>query len=83
MSISWRDFYNAALLESDWTKIEERIQKAESEIHKRSLTLSQDPVGPQEEQEERDALVHALNGLKTLRADVASWRKRQSGRNDL
>ena len=32
---SWHDFYKAALLETDWTKVEERIQTAESEIQKR------------------------------------------------
>ncbi len=59
--ISWRDYYQAALLESDWTKIEERIQIAESEIHKRRLVLSQDHGGTQEE---RDALINASAVLK-------------------
>jgi hypothetical protein len=80
MIISWREYYQAAVVESDWTKIEEQIQTAEAEIHKRRLVLSQDSKGTQEES---DALVHALNGLKTLRAGVASWRERQSRRNDL
>ena len=76
MSISWREYYQAALLESDWTKVEERIQTAESEIHQRRLALSQDHGGTQEE---RDALVNALKGLKTLRTDVTAWLERQSG----
>ena len=70
---TWRDFYKAALLESDWTKVEERIQAAESEIHER-LELSQGT------QEERDALTNALNGLKTLRKDVTAWLERQRDR---
>ena len=32
---SWYEFYKTALLETDWTKMPERIQAAESEIKKR------------------------------------------------
>jgi hypothetical protein len=77
MIISWREYYQAAVLESDWTKIEAQIQTAEAEIHKRRLVLSQDSKGTQEE---RDALVDALNGLKTLRMDVTAWLERQRDR---
>ncbi len=80
MAIAWCDFYKAALLESDWTKVKERIQLAESEIHKRRLALSKDHSGTQEE---RDALVSALNGLKVLRADVDAWLERQSQRREV
>jgi hypothetical protein len=31
---SWQDSYDAALLETDWTKMVELVQAAESEIHK-------------------------------------------------
>ena len=44
-SHSWRDSYRAALLETDWTKMQERIQTAESEIHKRRLVLSKTTAG--------------------------------------
>jgi hypothetical protein len=71
---SWQDSYQAALLETDWTKMQERVQTAESEIHKRRLVLSQDHGGTQEE---RDALVNAMNGLGILRMDAASWLERQ------
>ena len=37
------------------------VQKAESDIHKRRLELSQDHNGTQEE---REAVVNALNGLQ-------------------
>jgi hypothetical protein len=77
MSIDWRDFYHAALLESDWTKIEGQIQTAESEIYKRRVVLSQDHGGTQEE---RDALVSAMSGLKVLRKDVTAWLERQHDR---
>jgi len=68
-SHSWRDSYRAALLETDWTKIQERIQTAESEIHNRRLMLVQDHGGTSEE---REALVSALTGLGVLRMDAAS-----------
>jgi hypothetical protein len=72
-SHSWRDSYRAALLETDWTKIQERIQTAESEIHNRRLMLVQDHGGTSEE---REALVSALSGLGVLRMDAASWLER-------
>src|SRR5882724_2063668 len=73
-SYSWQESYQAALLETDWTKMQQRVQTAESEIHKRRLELSQDHGGTQEE---REALVNAMNGLRILRVDVASWLERQ------
>jgi hypothetical protein len=72
-SYSWQDFYKAALLETDWTKMVELVHKAESEIHKRRLELSKDHNGTQEE---REAVVNALNGLSVLRMDAAAWRER-------
>src|SRR5206468_299658 len=39
---SWQESYHAALLETDWTKMVELVQAAESETHKRRLELSQD-----------------------------------------
>jgi hypothetical protein len=74
-SYSWQDAYRAALLETDWTKMVELVQAAESEIHKRRLQLSKDHNGTQEE---REAVVNALNGLRVLRMDAAAWRERQS-----
>jgi hypothetical protein len=63
------------LLEADWTKIERLIQTAESDIHKRLLVLSQDHCGADEE---RAGLVNAMNGLRVLRVNVASWLERQN-----
>jgi hypothetical protein len=70
---SWWESYQAALLETDWTKMQERIQTAESEIDKRRLMLVQDHGGTSEE---REALVSALSGLRVLRMDAASWLER-------
>jgi len=75
---SWQTSYQAALLETDWTKMVELVLAAESEIHKRRLELSQDHNG---KQEERDALINALNGLRVLRMDAAAWRERQNRQN--
>ena len=74
-SYSWQESYQAALLETDWTKMHERVQTAESEIHKRRLVLAQDYGGTPEE---REALVNAMSGLRVLRRDAASWLQSQS-----
>ena len=66
-SYSWEESYQAALLETDWTKMQERVQTAESEIHQRRLVLSQDHGGTDEE---RAALVNAMGGLRVLRMNV-------------
>jgi len=72
---SWQESYQAALLETDWTKMQERVQTAESEIHQRRLVLSQDHAGTDEE---RAALVNAMSGLRVLRMNVASCLERQN-----
>jgi hypothetical protein len=72
---SWQDSYHAALLETDWTKMVELVQMAEAEIHKRRLELPKDHNGTQEE---REAVINALNGLRVLRMDAAAWRERQN-----
>ena len=72
---NWHDSYKAAMLETDWKRMVELVQKAESDIHKRWLELTQDHNGTQEE---RAAVVNALNGLRVLRMDAAAWRERQN-----
>jgi seryl-tRNA(Sec) selenium transferase len=72
---SWQDSYSSARLETDWTKMVELVQAAESEIHKRRLELSKDHNGTQEE---REAAVNALNDLRVLRMDAAAWGERQN-----
>ena len=72
---SWQESYQAALLETDWTKMQGRVQTAESEIHQRRLVLAQDHGGTDEE---RAALVNAMSGLRVLRMNVASWLERQN-----
>ena len=74
-SYSWQESYQAALLETDWTKVQERVQTADSEIHQRRLVLSQGHGGTDEE---RAALVNAMSGLRVLRTNIASWLERQN-----
>ena len=74
-SYRWQESYQAALLETDWTMMQERVQTAESEIHQRRLVLSQGHGGTDEE---RAALVNAMSGLRVLRVDASAWRERQN-----
>jgi hypothetical protein len=69
----WQASYQAAVLESDWTKMQKRIQTAEFEIHKRRLELSKDHGGTDQE---RAALANAMMGLRVLR-DVTVFLERQ------
>jgi len=71
----WHQSYQEALLETDWTKMEERLRTAESDIHQRRLVLSQYHGGTEEE---RAALVNAMSGLRVLQMNVASWLERQN-----
>jgi len=74
-SYSWQKSYQAALLETDWTKMQDRVQKAESEIHQRRLVLSQDHNGTDEE---RTALVKAMSSLRVRGLNVTSWLERRN-----
>jgi len=68
----WHEPYNAAVLETDWSQMEGRIQAAESAITGRMHEFSLNHGGTPEENQ---AIVDALNRLNTLRADLALWRK--------
>jgi hypothetical protein len=71
----WRKSYLAALLETDWTKMPNRLQEAEAELRERERVLSEDHGGTAQE---RQAIADAINGLKMLQRDVVEWQKRQS-----
>lgn len=71
----WRESYMTALLETDWTKMHERLQAAEVEMHERQRALSEDHGGTAAE---RQAIVDAINSIKVLHGDVDEWQKRQS-----
>ena len=74
---AWQEFYKAAVLETDWTRILLRIQEAESAMVERQRVLSLDHGGTPEE---RHALAAALSGLKVLRGDVTEWNSLERAR---
>ena len=71
----WQELYATALLETDWSKIGEKIQVAENGIRARLHEFSMNHGGTPEENQ---AVEDALNGLNTLRKDVAAWRSKQA-----
>jgi len=70
----WHEIYKAALLETDWSKIGERIQAAESALHERKNEFDLNHGGTPEENR---AIEDALNGLRVLQNDVARWQGSQ------
>ena len=75
MSYVWYESYKAVVLETDWTKMHDRIQSAECKMHDRQRELSADHGGTPEE---RQAILNALKGMRTLRTEVAYWQSRQA-----
>jgi hypothetical protein len=71
----WQELYATALLETDWSKIEGKIQAAEDGIRARLHEFSVNHGGTPEENQ---AIEDALNGLDSLRKDVSAWRERAS-----
>lgn len=69
----WHELYETAVLETDWSKMEERIESAESAIKERLHEFSLNHGGTPEENR---AIVETLGRLNALRGDVASWRNR-------
>ena len=68
---SWQELYKSALLETDWSKIEQKIHAAENGIGTRLYEFSLNHGGTPEENQ---AIVDALHGLDILRKEVAAWR---------
>ena len=62
--------YKAALLETDWSKMEERIQAVEAALHERKNDFDLNHGGTAEENQ---AIEDAFHGLSVLRNDVAMW----------
>jgi hypothetical protein len=69
----WKSLYQAAILETDWSKIEERIQAADSAISTRLHEFSLNHGGTAEENQ---AIADAVNGLTVLRREVVAWRSK-------
>ncbi len=72
----WDKVYQAAILETDWSKIEERIQAADSAISARLRELS---TNHGETPEEKHRIEDELSGLRALRREVAAWRSKTAG----
>ena len=70
----WQELYATAVLETDWSKIERKIQATENGIGARLHEFSMDHGGTPEENQ---AIVDALHGLDILRKDVAAWQGSQ------
>ena len=70
----WRKFYQAAVLETDWSRIGEHIAAAESAIEARLHKFSEDHGGTPEENK---AITDAVMALEALRKDVAAWKSKQ------
>jgi hypothetical protein len=75
----WQESYMAAVLETGWTKILERIQAAESEIRERQRVFSENHGGTADE---RQAIADAIRGMQILRSEAAEWQNRQVSRGD-
>jgi hypothetical protein len=76
MKYGWQELYATAVLETDWTKIDEKIQVANNGIRARLHEFSMNHGGTPEENQ---AIEDALNGLNTLRKEVAAWRSKRAG----
>ncbi len=77
MSYVWFESYKAVVLETDWTRMHDRIQSAECKIHDRQRVLSEDYGGSAAG---RQAIANGLNGIGILRTEVAEWQSRQAPR---
>lgn len=75
---AWHELYRAALLETDWMEIVERIQQAQSAIGERKRAIALDHGGTPEE---RHALAAALDGLAILQKEAGEWHRREQSRN--
>jgi len=70
----WQELYMAAVLETDWLKIEQKIQEADNGMRARLQEFSMHHGGTPEENR---AIEDALHGLNVLRKDVAAWQGSQ------
>lgn len=75
MAEEWKSLYQAAILETDWSQIEGRIQAADSAISARLHEFSVNHGGTPEENQR---ITDALSGLRVLRREVADH-KMKSG----
>src|ERR1700730_4718113 len=70
MRHEWENLYKIAVLETDWSIIEDRLQAADSAISVRLQEFSLNHGGTPEENK---AIRDALSALAVLRREVAEW----------
>jgi hypothetical protein len=75
MTQSWYKSYEAAILETDWTTMLQRLRSAELEIAERQRILSLDHGGSPQE---RQSIADALRGIRQIRVDVSDWKISES-----
>jgi len=66
----WENLYEAAILETDWSKLPERSQAVDSAIEGR---LSELPQNHGSTPEETLAIQNALSRLTVLRKELKAW----------
>jgi hypothetical protein len=62
----WRELYLTAMLESDWNKLQPLLEDAINEVL--------DQIEEARTRREIEELNNALNGLRSRRRQVVSWR---------
>lgn len=72
----WTEVYKAALLETDWAKMQERLKAAETALQKRKHEFSLNGGGSADENQ---AIDDALRSLSTLRNEAANWPSQKTG----
>lgn len=72
----WEKLYHKAVLETDWSRIEERIEETESAMQRRLHEFSLNHGGTPEENK---AIARALDRLEILRTEVTTWQAKRAG----
>lgn len=73
---TWQKAYQIAALETDWSKMEDRIRAAETAIEQRVQELNLDHGGAAEE---NLAILATAQKLIGLRGELGRWREKQAG----
>ena len=72
----WEKLYHKAVLETDWSRIDERIEATESAMQRRLHEFSLNHGGTPEENK---AIASALDRLEILRTEVTAWQAKRAG----
>lgn len=72
----WTEVYKAALLETDGTRMQERLKAAETALQGRKQEFALNGGGSADENQ---AIDDALRSLMTLRNEAANWPSQKTG----